>query len=489
MRSFRPSGSLFFCLASSLAFLFSSQVALAVAVTPVSGTVVAGPTGHLVEVRKANNPPYQIDTIAAGDALFAFTLPNANVAFQAFDNGISVINYADFATDPPPAGTFGGDRDIRSIPGSAFGAGDQNDYAVRTGGYIFIPTAGAWNFTVRSDDGFRLNMGTNNAVIAISADIKANTAVTGVADVPSPGYYPYTITYIERAGQSSLEFFANGPGQAADQLVGSAAGTLTVFQTVTVSTPTPTPTSTPTFTATLTATPTSTPTRTPTNTATSTPTITATSTPTATATSTPTPTSTRTNTPTGTPPPTNTPTMTPTVTNTAVFTNTPTPTGTPVGTTADLSVIKTSSPNPVAVGQTLTYSIVISNAGPATATGVVMTDPLPIGTNFISCTTTIGTCAGPTVGTNGTVTATVGSIPSGGSATITIVVTVTATIGSLGNTATVTSTSIDPNPVNNTGTSSTGVGVAAVPTLSFGMLLALAMSLAAAAALLLARKG
>src|SRR5216684_2173997 len=66
------------------------------------------------------------------------------------------------------------------------------------------------------------------------------------------------------------------------------------------------------------------------------------------------------------------------------------------------------------------------NAGPLSAASVSVTDPLPAGTTFVSCSTSQGTCSGPPVGTNGTVTATLGTIASAGSATFTIVVNVTA---------------------------------------------------------------
>lgn len=83
-----------------------------------------------------------------------------------------------------------------------------------------------------------------------------------------------------------------------------------------------------------------------------------------------------------------------------------------------------------------TYTIGVSNAGPQSAASVSVTDPLPAGTTFVSCSTSQGTCSGPPVGTNGTVTATLGTIASAGSATFTIVVNVTALNGTLNNTAT-----------------------------------------------------
>jgi uncharacterized repeat protein (TIGR01451 family) len=58
----------------------------------------------------------------------------------------------------------------------------------------------------------------------------------------------------------------------------------------------------------------------------------------------------------------------------------------------DLRVSKTDSPDPVYVGATLTYSIKVENLGPIAATGVVVTDTLPKGVDFVSATSTAGPC-------------------------------------------------------------------------------------------------
>jgi uncharacterized repeat protein (TIGR01451 family) len=114
-------------------------------------------------------------------------------------------------------------------------------------------------------------------------------------------------------------------------------------------------------------------------------------------------------------------------TGTATPTATPLPTATPTpGPVADLSLTKTDSPDPVAHLGQLTYTLTINNAGPSTATSVVVTDPLPAGTTFVSCAPSVGSCVSPTVGTNGTVTANPLNIPAPGIAQVVIVVTVTA---------------------------------------------------------------
>lgn len=129
------------------------------------------------------------------------------------------------------------------------------------------------------------------------------------------------------------------------------------------------------------------------------------------------------------------------------------------GPSADLSIGKTASPNIVFTGKPLTYSINVVNNGPNPASFVEVSDPLPAGTTFTSCLTTLGTCGPvPAVGTNGTVRVEVGNMAASSTATITIQVNVTAPGGtSITNTATVTSNTPDSNVANNTSSVTTSV--------------------------------
>jgi len=114
---------------------------------------------------------------------------------------------------------------------------------------------------------------------------------------------------------------------------------------------------------------------------------------------------------------------------------------------ADLSITKT-GPAFVQSGGSITYNITVQNAGPANASNVMVNDPLPAGETLVSATPSQGTCSG-------TVTCNLGSISSGGSATITIVANVTAPCGStLDNTATVSGHQPDPNSSNNSSSAS-----------------------------------
>jgi uncharacterized repeat protein (TIGR01451 family) len=136
-----------------------------------------------------------------------------------------------------------------------------------------------------------------------------------------------------------------------------------------------------------------------------------------------------------------------------VMTATPLPTATPQP-AADLSVVK-SAPASAATLSQIVYSIVATNAGPGSVVATV-TDPLPSGTTFVSCSSAVGTCSGPDVGTNGTVTANLGQMGPGGSASITITVTLTASAGTtVSNTATIAPVATDPNMANNTSSAAT----------------------------------
>ena len=57
---------------------------------------------------------------------------------------------------------------------------------------------------------------------------------------------------------------------------------------------------------------------------------------------------------------------------------------TPTPSSADITVTKSSEEEAVRVGGIITYSIGVSNAGPGTAFNVVLTDPLPANTTFVS---------------------------------------------------------------------------------------------------------
>ena len=84
--------------------------------------------------------------------------------------------------------------------------------------------------------------------------------------------------------------------------------------------------------------------------------------------------------------------------------------------TIDLQIEKTDSPNPVNVGGTLTYTLTARNNGPSTATQVVITDSLPATVTYLSSSSTQGTCSR----SGQLVTCAIGTVPVGGTVTVTI---------------------------------------------------------------------
>ena len=126
-----------------------------------------------------------------------------------------------------------------------------------------------------------------------------------------------------------------------------------------------------------------------------------------------------------------------------------------VAPTADLSITKTDSPDPVTTGDDLTYTVTVTNNGPDPATSVVVTDNLPAETTFVSCSSTGGGVCGGS-GNNRTVTFPL--LPSGQSATITLVANVNCSVADgtvISNTATVSSSTPDPDPNNDSSTATT----------------------------------
>jgi uncharacterized repeat protein (TIGR01451 family) len=128
---------------------------------------------------------------------------------------------------------------------------------------------------------------------------------------------------------------------------------------------------------------------------------------------------------------------------------------------ADLRLLSmTTDANPASTGERLTYTIFLVNYG-TLQPDVVVTDPLPPGTNFVSCSPPpfIGaTCSGPAPGANGAVTFNLPAYRSGLTDTLSVTVDVAAPAGStLTNTASASSTARDPDTSNNSASVTTDV--------------------------------
>jgi len=114
----------------------------------------------------------------------------------------------------------------------------------------------------------------------------------------------------------------------------------------------------------------------------------------------------------------------------------------PINSMANLAVSASASPNPAIVGETLTYTVTVANLGPSNAASVVLSDTIPANSSFVSASGGASFAAG-------VVTANLGTINSGASASVTINVTPTSA-GPTTNRATVSAGSADLDLSNNT---------------------------------------
>lgn len=117
-----------------------------------------------------------------------------------------------------------------------------------------------------------------------------------------------------------------------------------------------------------------------------------------------------------------------------------------------LRVSITDSPDPITLGsgQDINYTIFVDNDGPSLATGVVVTNTLPAGVDFVSVTTTSGSCSH----SGGVVTCNLGNVSD--RATIIIIARPTVA-GTFTNTVSVTGNEQDPNTNDNSTSTTTTV--------------------------------
>jgi len=109
------------------------------------------------------------------------------------------------------------------------------------------------------------------------------------------------------------------------------------------------------------------------------------------------------------------------------------------------------------VGNTATYTVTVSNAGPDSASNVTMDDKVPEVLSVVSFSQSQGSCNKVKIKGQDHVQCSLGTLASGASATITIVVHLDKYVdGTLKNVATTTSDTPDPNPDNNTFTLRSG---------------------------------
>jgi uncharacterized repeat protein (TIGR01451 family) len=121
----------------------------------------------------------------------------------------------------------------------------------------------------------------------------------------------------------------------------------------------------------------------------------------------------------------------------------------------DLVVTNGDTPDPIRLGNNLTYTLVVTNKGPNQAANVVVTDVLPVGIDFLSCTPSQGSYGQDA----GTVTCTLGTLANGARATVTIVATPTQ-VGVFTNQVSVQTDDTDTNTGDNRASAVTTVNAA-----------------------------
>ena len=137
---------------------------------------------------------------------------------------------------------------------------------------------------------------------------------------------------------------------------------------------------------------------------------------------------------------------------------------------ADLAISQVASPTSGTVGSNLTYVLTVTNNGPGTSTNATVNDFLPAGVTLVSVTPSPPGAAATVKGN--LVTANLGTIASGATATLTLVVTPTAA-GSITNAANVSGNQFDPPaPPNNSTSLTTTITAATPPTPRINLILA-----------------
>jgi len=126
---------------------------------------------------------------------------------------------------------------------------------------------------------------------------------------------------------------------------------------------------------------------------------------------------------------------------------------------SDLFVTKQANLTSVKATQNLIYTVTVKNLGPYRAAAVVMNDPVPANSGFVSLNSGGVACTTPAIGAVGTVTCNPGNMASGATITFTITVKIGGATNktSIINTATANSPNFDPNLANNTATATTQI--------------------------------
>jgi uncharacterized repeat protein (TIGR01451 family) len=120
-----------------------------------------------------------------------------------------------------------------------------------------------------------------------------------------------------------------------------------------------------------------------------------------------------------------------------------------ISVSTDLELSVSASTPTVQIGKNLTFAVSVKNIGANEATNVTVLNPIPQNANFVSVSSSQGSCAQK----DGTVTCLIGKLAVLSSATVNLVMT-SNTVGTIKNTASVVATEVDMSTANNIASSS-----------------------------------
>ncbi len=128
----------------------------------------------------------------------------------------------DFNTLTPVTSGSSPNVDITSRPPDTY-----DHFAMKWEGSIYIPTPGAYTFETYSDDGSKLYFNNSSYSFSTTATVDNDggheaISKTGTVNVPTAGWYPIIITYLEIAGGETMQLFWSGPNFSRQQIPNSA---------------------------------------------------------------------------------------------------------------------------------------------------------------------------------------------------------------------------------------------------------------------------
>ena len=99
----------------------------------------------------------------------------------------------------------------RTAGKSALTSGKTDGVGAEIEGLIHLAKAGTYAFSVRSNDGFVLDIGGKRILEDVDVHGDRYTKITKLA-IAQPGWYPLAVLYFERKGTSTLELYWRPPG-------------------------------------------------------------------------------------------------------------------------------------------------------------------------------------------------------------------------------------------------------------------------------------